>query len=116
MPASPLSSAQKAREPIAARLCELRLDAGLTGHELSRRCGSDAAKTSRIEQAKAAPSDAVIRAWCAACGRADHAPDLIAASRQAHEQYVEWRRRQTNGLGCAVEGGPRRASRSTAAP
>ncbi|WP_369405638.1 helix-turn-helix domain-containing protein [Streptacidiphilus neutrinimicus] len=52
MATSPLSTVQAARETIAGRLRELRLDAGLTGDELSRRCGWHAAKTSRIEHTK----------------------------------------------------------------
>ncbi len=83
---------------MAARLRELRLDAGLTGHDLAVRCGWHKAKTSRIENARTPPSDADIRAWCTACGAEDQIADLIAASRTAESMYVEWRRRQRTGL------------------
>jgi transcriptional regulator with XRE-family HTH domain len=76
----------------------MRLDAGLTGHELSGRCGWDAAKTSRIEHAKSTPSDADIRTWCKQCGHGEQAADLIAASRQVDSIYTEWRRHQRTGL------------------
>ena len=95
---SPFSSAQQARERVAARMRELRLDAGLTGDALSVLCAWSAAKTSRLEHAKAAPSDSDIRAWCTACGQAGLAADLIAANRQVDHLYVEWRRQQRTGL------------------
>jgi transcriptional regulator with XRE-family HTH domain len=98
MATSPYSSAQAVRERVAAQLRDMRLDAGLSGTELSVRCGWHSAKTSRIEHAKAAPADADIRAWCAACEQDALAADLVAASRQADQMYVEWRRQQRSGL------------------
>ncbi|MEY9848794.1 transcriptional regulator with XRE-family HTH domain [Streptacidiphilus sp. BW17] len=98
MAKSPSSSAQAARERVAAQMRELRLDAGLSGLELSSRCGWHSAKTSRIEHAKMVPSDADVRAWCAACGQDGAATDLIAASRQADQMYVEWKRQQRGGM------------------
>ncbi|WP_405889725.1 helix-turn-helix transcriptional regulator [Streptomyces sp. NBC_00133] len=98
MPSSPSSSAQAAREAVAARLKEMRLDAGLTGLELAIRCGWHKAKSSRIENAKTPPSDADIRAWTRVCGAHDQAADLIAASRTAESMYVEWKRKQRTGL------------------
>ncbi|MGW4506815.1 DUF5753 domain-containing protein [Streptomyces sp. NPDC004436] len=95
---SPLSSAQEARAALALRLRYLRLDAGLAGGELSARCGWNGAKTSRIEHGKAAPSDADIRLWCAACDADDQAPDLIAAARSANSMYVNWKRLNRAGL------------------
>ncbi|MFG2489125.1 helix-turn-helix domain-containing protein [Streptomyces virginiae] len=80
---SPLSSAQAARSALATRLRHLRLDAGLAGHQLSLACGWHPAKTSRIENTRALPSDADIRAWCAACDADSQAEDLIAAARSA---------------------------------
>ncbi|MFJ2649228.1 helix-turn-helix domain-containing protein [Streptomyces sp. NPDC087420] len=98
MPSSSLSSAQAARESLAARLKELRLDADLTMQELADRCAWNKAKTSRVEAARTAPSDADIRAWCGACGAEEQAADLIASSRSADSMYVEWRRMQRTGL------------------
>ncbi|MFK0047609.1 helix-turn-helix domain-containing protein [Streptomyces sp. NPDC090741] len=95
---SPLSSAQAARTALAARLRHLRLDADLAGHQLSRACGWHPAKTSRIENTRAVPSDADIRAWCTACGADGQAEDLIAAARHATSMYVEWKRLNRAGL------------------
>lgn len=94
---SPSSSVQAARAAVAQQLRELRLDAGLTAVEVSTRCGWHKAKTSRLESAKAAPSDADIRAWCTACGAGDRIADLIAATRSAESMYVQWRRLQRTG-------------------
>ena len=77
---------------------DIRKDAGISGDELSARCGWHAAKTSRIQSAKATPSDADIRAWCAACGAEGQAADLIAASRAVDSMYVEWRRKHRTGM------------------
>ncbi|MFD6691101.1 Scr1 family TA system antitoxin-like transcriptional regulator, partial [Streptomyces bacillaris] len=98
MALSPSSSVQEARRAIARRLRDIRRDAGLTGHQLSEECRWHPAKTSRIEHAKSVPSDADIRAWCAASGAAEAATDLIAASRTADSLYVEWRRLHGGGL------------------
>ncbi|MEY9968468.1 transcriptional regulator with XRE-family HTH domain [Streptacidiphilus sp. MAP12-16] len=98
MPSSPSSSAQAARAAVAARLRELRLDAGLTGKELAVRCGWHPAKTSRLENALTPPSDDDIRSWCATCDAAPSAPDLIAATRAVDSMYMEWRRLHRTGL------------------
>ncbi|WP_405419149.1 helix-turn-helix domain-containing protein [Streptomyces erythrochromogenes] len=103
MPSSPSSSAQAAREALAVRLTHLRKDAGLTGRELSARCGWHPAKTTRIQKGEAPPSDADIRAWCVACGAAEQAGDLIAASRAVESMYLEWRRLHRNGMRRAQE-------------
>ncbi|NBM19590.1 helix-turn-helix transcriptional regulator [Streptomyces sp. GC420] len=94
----PTSSAQEARAALAARLRELRLDAGITGKELARLAGWSVAKSSRIENAVTAPADADIRDWCAACGAHDQADDLIAANRQADSMYLQWKRLQRTGM------------------
>ncbi|MEV6941146.1 DUF5753 domain-containing protein [Streptomyces sp. NPDC051172] len=98
MPASPSSSAQAAREALAVRLTHLRKDAGLTGKELSARCGWHPAKTTRIQKAEVQPTDGDIRAWCAACGAAAQADDLIATARAVDSMYVEWRRSHRTGM------------------
>ncbi|WP_432014326.1 helix-turn-helix domain-containing protein [Streptomyces cucumeris] len=98
MPSSPSSSAQAAREALAVRLTHLRKDAGLSGKELSARCGWHPAKTTRIQKGGAAPADADIRAWCAACGADDQTEDLIATARAVDSMYMEWRRLHRNGM------------------
>ncbi|MFF4230229.1 helix-turn-helix domain-containing protein [Streptomyces sp. NPDC001820] len=98
MPISPSSSAQAARESVARRLRDLRKEAGLTVTELADGCGWHHAKTSRIENARTAPSSNDIRLWCLACGQVGQAPDLIAQSLNAESMYSEWRHQVRSGL------------------
>ncbi|MET7457874.1 helix-turn-helix transcriptional regulator [Streptomyces sp. NPDC005574] len=98
MTASPSSSAQGAREALAVRLQHLRKDAGLTGKELSARCGWHPAKTTRLQKGEAPPSDADIRTWCTTCGADDQADDLIATARAVDSMYLEWRRLHRTGM------------------
>ncbi|MFD6970597.1 helix-turn-helix domain-containing protein [Streptomyces sp. NPDC059949] len=98
MAVSPSSSVQAAREALAARLKNIRLDSGLKAREVAARAGWYPSKASRLENATTPPSDADIRVWCAICGVPDEAPDLIAASRSAQSAYVEWKRLQRTGL------------------
>jgi transcriptional regulator with XRE-family HTH domain len=95
---SPSSSVQRARQELADRLRELRLDAGLTARALSAAAGWHEAKTSRIEAAKQAPSENDLSTWCRVCGVPGLAVDLIAASRAADSMYTEWRRMHRTGL------------------
>jgi transcriptional regulator with XRE-family HTH domain len=92
------SSVQRARQELGERLREIRLEAELSGRDLSRAAGWHEAKTSRIELAKQAPSDADIRTWCEICRVPDQAVDLIAASRAADSMYQEWRRLHRTGM------------------
>ena len=98
MAISPSSSVQRARQELAARLREIRLDAGLTARALSARAGWHEAKTSRIESARQPLTDSDIRTWCQVCDAGGQAADLIAASRAADSMYIEWRRLQRTGL------------------
>ena len=70
------STVQQARQEIAGRLREIRLDAGLTKRALAVEAGWHESKCSRIERALTPPSDADIRAWCGICGADDQAADL----------------------------------------
>ncbi|MGW0702933.1 helix-turn-helix domain-containing protein [Streptomyces sp. NPDC002867] len=98
MPISPSSSAQAAREVVARRLRDLRRSAGLTVTELADRCHWHHAKTSRIENARTAPSAKDIRLWCVACQVEDEAGNLIVQSLNAESMYREWRHQVRNGL------------------
>ncbi|MFF2927967.1 helix-turn-helix domain-containing protein [Streptomyces celluloflavus] len=98
MPVSPSSSAQAARESVALRLRDLRKGAGLTVTELAGRCGWHHAKTSRIENARTAPSAKDIRLWCRVCQADGQADGLIAQSLNAESMYTEWRHQIRNGL------------------
>src|SRR5260370_33157111 len=75
------STVQQARQQIADRLREIRLDAGLTKRAVAAAAGWHEAKCSRIGHARTPPSDADMRAWGRICGAADKAAALIAASR-----------------------------------
>ena len=103
MAISPSSSVQRARQQLAERLRDIRLDAGLTARALSAAAGWHEAKTSRIESAKQAPSEADIQAWCRVSGASREVPDLIAASRAADSMYIEWRRLNQAGMRRAQE-------------
>jgi uncharacterized protein DUF5753/helix-turn-helix protein len=103
MSSSPSSSVIEARKALACRLAEIRKDAGLTGDELSARCGWHPAKTSRIQSGKSAPSEADIRTWCAACAADNQIPDLIATARAVETMYTQWRRMERTGLRAAQE-------------
>ena len=98
MPESPSSSVQRARQQLAERLRDIRLDAGLSGRDLSAAAGWNAAKTSRIELAKQAPGEADIATWCRVCRAEREVPDLIAASRAADSMYIEYRRLNRGGM------------------
>ncbi len=92
------STVQQARQEIADRLREIRLDAGLTARAVAAAAGWHESKCSRIEHVRTAPSDEDIRAWCRICGAAGQAADLIAASRAADSTWTQWRRLERPGL------------------
>jgi transcriptional regulator with XRE-family HTH domain len=98
MPDSQFSSAQSARQGLANRLREIRLDAGLTARGLSSAAGWHEAKTSRIEHARQQPSEADLRAWCYVCSAPKLIPELIAELRAANSMWLDWRRAERSGL------------------
>jgi transcriptional regulator with XRE-family HTH domain len=95
---SPSSSVQRARQQLAERLRDLRLDAHLSGRELSAAAGWHPAKTTRIELAKQPASETDITTWCKVCRAEREVPDLIAASRTADSAYIEYRRLNRGGM------------------
>jgi transcriptional regulator with XRE-family HTH domain len=107
MPLSPSSSAQAAREVVAQRLRHLRKSAGLTVIELANRCNWHHAKTSRIENARTAPTAMDIRLWCRACDVIDEADGLVAQSLHAESMYTEWRTQVRAGLKSLQDSEPR---------
>ncbi|GHD19182.1 hypothetical protein GCM10010313_50000 [Streptomyces violarus] len=107
MPLSPSSSAQAAREVVAQRLRDLRKTAGLTVTELAGRCTWHHAKTSRIENARTAPTAKDIRKWCGACDAVDQAEALINQSLHAESMYTEWRTQVRAGLKALQASEPR---------
>ena len=92
------STVQQARQEIADRLREIRLEAGLTKRAVATAAGWHESKCSRIEHVRTPPSDEDIRAWCGICGAGDQAADLIAASRAADSTWTQWRRMERPGL------------------
>jgi transcriptional regulator with XRE-family HTH domain len=98
------SSARQARQILADRLRELRVDAGLTARELAFQAGWERTKVSKIEHATRPPSAEAIRVWCRVCGAQGQAGDLIASLRAAEGMWVEWRRMERSGLRLAQEG------------
>jgi transcriptional regulator with XRE-family HTH domain len=104
MPTPPSSSsAWQARQTLGARLGEIRMDAGLTGRALARRCGWHESKVSRIEHARTTPSADDIRAWCEHCGAPAQVDDLVAFLRSVEGMFIEWRRMEQTGLRHAQE-------------
>ena len=97
------SAVQEARQQIADRLREIRLDAGLTKRAVAAAAGWHESKCSRIEHARTPPSDEDIRAWCQICRADDQAADLVAASRAADSMWTQWRRLERPGLRRAQE-------------
>lgn len=97
------SSVLHARQQVADRLREIRLDADLTLRAVAEAAGWHESKSSRIEGARTRPSDSDIRAWCRACGAEHQAADLIAASRAADSTWTQWRRLERPGLRRAQE-------------
>ena len=103
----PSSSARQARQILADRLRELRLDAGLTAKELAAGAGWERTKVSKIEHGKQTPSEHDLRIWCDHCGAITELPDLVAAVRSIETQFAEWRR--------IVRSGTRRRQQASAA-
>ncbi|MFE9099820.1 helix-turn-helix domain-containing protein [Actinomadura geliboluensis] len=95
---SPSSSVQAAREELASRLREIRLDAELTAKALASAAGWHRTKVSQLEHAARPPSHNDIRTWCRICGAADEVEDLIGRLRDVQGGYIEWKRLQRTGL------------------
>jgi transcriptional regulator with XRE-family HTH domain len=97
------SSAWQARQALAARLGEIRKDAGLTGRALALRCDWHESKVSRIEHARTAPSADDIRVWCQHCDAPGETDEMLAFLRTVEDMFVEWRRMEQAGLKHAQE-------------
>lgn len=100
---SPSSSAQHARQALADRLREIRLDARLTARALAASAGWHESKTSRIENGKTPPTDEDIERWCRVCGAPERTDELIAELRAADSLWLDWRRMERAGLRQAQE-------------
>jgi transcriptional regulator with XRE-family HTH domain len=94
----PPSRITEAKGILAARLREIRGDAGLTARSLATEAGWHFSKVSKIEHAVQMPAENDIRAWCRACDAEEYVVDLIAAVRNIDSMYTEWRRLESTGL------------------
>jgi hypothetical protein len=92
------SSAQAARQVLADRLRELRVEAGISAKRLAELAEWDRTKISHIEHARRPPSADDIRVWCMLCGAVDQADDLVASLRAVEGMWIEWRRMERAGL------------------
>lgn len=77
----------------------LRLDAGLTGHQLAALTGLSQSTVSRVELGQAMPSMPDIDAWCQAT-RADvgQAAEVRGLAEAAAVETISWRRAERRGL------------------
>ncbi|MGW5188947.1 helix-turn-helix domain-containing protein [Kribbella sp. NPDC004138] len=98
MSASQSSSAQSARQALADRLRDIRLDAGLSARALATAAGWHEAKTSKIEHGKQQPSEADLRIWCAVCSAPELLPELTSELRSVDSMWLDWRRAERSGL------------------
>ncbi|WP_344127746.1 helix-turn-helix transcriptional regulator [Luedemannella flava] len=89
---------QEARAAFAARLREIRIEAGLTASDLAARAGWQRSKVSKIEHARQAPTVADVAAWCEHARATDQMPDLVASLHAVEGMWVEWRRLERSGL------------------
>ncbi|MGW2041075.1 helix-turn-helix domain-containing protein [Streptomyces virginiae] len=98
MSKAPSARIEEARQRVARRLRDLRLDAGLTGQDIVERTGWQKSKVSRLQNAVTPPSTEDIRLWCRVCDAEDQAADVIEEARTADSMYSDWRRRNRRGL------------------
>lgn len=98
MPNDPTPAIGEARAALAARLREIRLDAGISAIDLARRAGWPRSKVSKIEHARQTPAADDIRVWCQHTGAPDQAADLIATRHALEGMWVELRRLARTGL------------------
>jgi transcriptional regulator with XRE-family HTH domain len=98
MPIPSSSSAQQARQALANRLRELRVDADLSAVALAAAAGWDRTKISQIEHARRSPSAGDIRTWCRLCGADDQAEELVESLRAVKGMWIEWQRMERTGL------------------
>lgn len=94
----PPTRISEAKGILAARLREIRSEAGLTARSLASEAGWHFSKVSKIEHAVQTPAENDIRTWCRVCDADEYVVDLIAAVRNIDSMYTEWRRLESTGL------------------
>ncbi|GAA3194790.1 helix-turn-helix transcriptional regulator [Actinocorallia longicatena] len=100
MPASPSSSAQAARQRLAAQLREMRRAAGITGVQFAREAGwADSSLASAIELGKRTITVEHVRLWCRICGASGGlTTDLLAEQAQVAGMWVTYQQLNRGGL------------------
>ncbi|OLE22425.1 MAG: transcriptional regulator [Actinobacteria bacterium 13_1_20CM_3_71_11] len=97
------SSVRLARQALADRLREIRVQAGLTAKDLADGAGWHRTKVSKLEHAATSPTAADIRTWCNLCGVSDLAHELVHELQAADSLWLDWRRMERAGLKPAQE-------------
>lgn len=96
------SSVDQAQRALGGRLREVRKDAGMTARALAESTAQHYTRISKIENGVQLPTQADIRAWCAACAAEDQVADLVATLRSVESAYLELRRQSRAGMKRAV--------------
>ncbi|MBB5915129.1 hypothetical protein BJY24_003996 [Nocardia transvalensis] len=109
-----MTSVDRARRALGARLRELRRDAGLNGRQFSTEAGWHWSKTSRIERGERQPSEGDLAVWCSLCNAQLALPDLVASLRNVRAQWAEWKRVAAAGHARRQRRGVELDSRATA--
>lgn len=89
---------QQARQALAVRLREIRVEAGLTASALASAAGWHRTKVSKLEHSATMPSAEDIRTWCRLCGAEDQAAELVSSLVAVDTMWTEWRRLERTGL------------------
>ncbi len=100
---TPSSSAHLARQALADRLREIRVQAGLTAQALAGGAGWHRTKVSKLEHGITSPSAADIQAWCRQCGVPGQMSELLHELQAADSLWLDWRRMERAGLKPAQE-------------
>src|ERR1044071_1413926 len=100
---SPSSSARLARQALADRLRELRIQAGLTASALATAAGWHRTKVSKLEHGTTSPSAVDVERSCLLCGVPEQSPELIHELQAAASLWLDWRRMERAGLRPAQE-------------
>lgn len=94
----PILDALTRSDGVAARLRQLREDAGLQAKDIAEATGFYPSKVSRLENAKQTPTESDVRRWVAACGAStDVADEILAILASAHVERRAWRLRMRRG-------------------
>ncbi len=83
---------EQARQALANRLRDLRLNARLSGRELAAQAGLHFTKVSKIEHGTTMPSETDLELWCFHCHAESELADLVAMARGIERIYRELRK------------------------